>query len=71
MPANIDWPTTPSVGDFYVYGARTWRCVNASPAVWQRVINNSQAVTTFVSLISTDTNLLLASISNAFTLLQS
>lgn len=41
----VDWPSSPTVGQIYTSGSRSWICVSASPVVWQ-----AQTATSIASL---------------------
>jgi len=45
--STIDFPASPSVGQNYVFGDRTWQWNGEG---WQRIINAGQIVTVFVAI---------------------
>lgn len=44
--ATIDFPSSPTVGQTYTYGTRTWQWNGSG---WERQINAGQTVSVFVS----------------------
>lgn len=45
--ATIDFPSSPTAGNLYVFGTRTWLWNGSG---WQRVFNASQIVSVFTLL---------------------